>query len=78
MMNDKLDLKPLLCCPFCGGKVELQSCSGTYGYTPPSIYIKCCDTHMTEHTETWEQGKGHYSIYEEALKRLADRWNTRA
>jgi hypothetical protein len=33
-----LSLKP---CPFCGAAAELHEEQGSYGYTPPSVRVRC-------------------------------------
>lgn len=71
------ELKP---CPFCGSAVFLERDSGSYGYTSPTVIAQCkkCGIHFGEPTEKWEQGKGTFSIEEEATTKLINRWNTRA
>jgi hypothetical protein len=70
----------LLPCPFCGTQHEMQNHGGNFGYTPPSVSIGChpCGVFISEVTEKWEQGFGHYMVYDEAVKKLTERWNTRA
>ena len=67
----------LLPCPFCGEDVEIESGPGSWGYTPPTVSIKCCDTFICEATEEWKQGKGTYDITPLARGRLIEKWNRR-
>ena len=66
-------------CPFCGNTPELSYGSGSYGYTPPTVGIRCCNgITIVESTEKWEQFKGTSSIQEEATKKVIEQWNKRA
>ncbi len=66
-------------CPFCGGAVELKHKDGNYGYTPDSVMIRCapCDIAFHEVTEKWTREKGHFSVEQEAVERILERWNKR-
>lgn len=67
----------LLSCPFCGAVPKMQEISGSYGYYPPSVGIKCCIVSFSFPTEEWAQGRGHYSVRKEAIEKLEAKWNTR-
>jgi len=70
------DIKP---CPFCGSAVELEQKSGDWGYTHNTIRIYCkkCNVGFSAYTEEWESGRGTYSIFIEATKKVITRWNSR-
>lgn len=68
----------LLGCPFCGKVPTITANSGSYGYTPAYIEIKCCYISIKEETEKWEFGKGHFSVEKQARKNIISKWNTRA
>jgi len=70
-------MEKLKTCPFCGEDVSFSYNAGSYGYTPNTIHIKCCSVHMTEVSIKWEQGKGTFSIEDQAKIDLTKRWNTR-
>lgn len=69
------ELKP---CPFCGKPAVMQTDGGSYGYTSPFVFIKCCDILKKEDTTDWQSGRGTFSIEKDAKKRLSERWNMRA
>lgn len=67
-------LKP---CPFCGSVPTIGRIEGSYGYYPPRVAISCCIVSTSAATESWEEGKGHYSCLDEALEKIITKWNTR-
>ena len=67
-------LKP---CPFCGTIPKITKVSGSYGYYPPAVKIKCCMVSVSAYTEEWELGVGHYSVLDKALETIITKWNTR-
>jgi len=69
----------VLPCPFCGSRVEMIFKMGEWGYSSDAVFIQCkpCGIMFMEDAEKWEQGKGTYSICDQAEKKLLDRWNTR-
>ena len=71
-----MDLKP---CPFCGDFVQVTRKSGDWGYTAPSVSIRCerCGCGFSADAERWEQGKGHFSVQVEATEQVINLWNTR-
>lgn len=71
-----MEIKP---CPFCGSQVEMKFKHGEWGYKPDGVSIQCepCRIFFCEDAEKWEQGRGTFSIREEAEAKLLKRWNTR-
>lgn len=70
----------LLPCPFCGKQVELTFKHGEWGYTKNMVGIRCegCRIGFVEDAEKWEQGKGTFSIRDQAEQTLRKKWNTRS
>ena len=66
-------------CPFCGGKVQIEFRHGDWGYSSDGVMIQCkpCGIAFHEDAEKWEQGRGTFSIREDAEAKLLKRWNTR-
>lgn len=73
----ELGIPQMLPCPFCGKNVELAFHAGDYGYMPPSCSIRCksCDVGFSHKTREWEHKRGHFSIKEEAIKYVLEKWN---
>lgn len=68
-------------CPFCGGAAEFTFSTGSWGYYPPSVGIKCskCWVRTPKYaTEDWSPERGTYSIEDAVKKRLIEIWNKRA
>lgn len=70
------ELKP---CPFCGTVPELQHGPGNYGYTPPSVFVKCCNgLFVMADTEKYDWDKReHVNVKDEAIEAVVSRWNKR-
>lgn len=71
----------LLPCPFCGSAAELKHKSGSWGYYSGSYFVGCTKCECVTsgfNDEKWEQGKGTFSIAEEAKANAVARWNRRA
>lgn len=80
-----LDRKPLFAptikpCPFCGKVPPVKDHPGDYGYSPPSVSVRCLDCRcgFSDMTEKWSRERGTYSVYDEARAGVLARWNTRA
>jgi len=69
-------LKP---CPFCGRPAELKEIPGSWGYYPDAVSIGCdtCKIKFMADTEAHDYKRGHYSIYDQAVSKVAAKWNTR-
>lgn len=77
-MSTPVTLKP---CPFCGASVELKRHPGNYGYTEPSVSIRCecgrANTAKHHQLTEWVKFEGHHSIEKEAIQNCVEEWNER-
>ena len=67
----------LMPCPFCGEVPKIKETSGSYGYCPPTVGVKCCIVSFSFETEEWAEGKGTYSVRGAALSKVGAKWNKR-
>ena len=65
-------------CPFCGKTPRVTYKNGDWGYTNDKVQIICCVVKISRDTEKWEQGRGTFSIIDDATRKLVKQWNTRA
>lgn len=54
-MSGETEPKP---CPFCGGAAVIQYASGSYGYTPPTVWVACENQPFENpHGKKWDDRK---------------------
>ncbi len=72
--------RDILQCPFDGTAAKLVTTPERWGYTPPYVNEECpkCGVKSPrKETQTWTQGRGHYSVEQQAIKFVVDWWNRR-
>lgn len=73
-------MSDLIPCHFCGKTPTIEHNGGSFGYTPPSIFIKCCNGIMIkEFTQAYDWEKKKYdNVIVPATLTIINKWNTRA
>lgn len=71
----------LLPCPLCGAQVDVSHNPGQWGYTDPVAWVECakCGVRIPpEPLSSCTTDRGHMDCTEEALEKLAAKWNRRS
>lgn len=69
------ELKP---CPFCGGAGIFENASGSYGYYPAKMRVRCSDKGCSGQTGWFQHGELDYDKTPVAKGKATTAWNTRA
>ena len=66
-------------CPFCGKTPTIERDGGSWGYTEPTVFIKCCNGIMIkEFTQVYNGEKKKYdNVIVMATLTIMNKWNQR-